>query len=468
MTSRRLVGLLAAALPLSLGVALNAGTDASEAVEALRVELDDVRTRNAELTARLDARDHAWLDASRTEEIRGIVQDVLADSHHRTSLQDSGAMAGYTSGKGFMLASQDGGFTMRISGQLQTRWVMSHVGDESTADSNQTDWGFQVRRAKVKFKGNVVDKTWRYTINGAFGSSGTFAFEEAMITHDVNDNLSVSIGQYKAPWTREELVSSSRQLAVERSLVNEYFNADRGVGLDVKYVTDDWSLQGAYNNGVKTAYTGSIGRNTSSANNPTKWAVQGRFQYKLSGDWGDFKSFTSSLDDDEAVMIGFAGMAQSWNGQLDGAASDAASVWGVTADLSAKFSGISLFGAVIYQSFDAGDDAENAKPWGVVAQAGYSLTDQWEVFGRFSWANNKGVVDANAFGANPTQGEAKLTVLTVGANYFFNSKVKFTVDWGINLNDSIDGDWVSQTSNGWRETQSADEWVLRAQLQLLF
>ena len=468
MTSRRLVGLLAAVLPLSLGVALNAETDASEAVEALRVELDDVRARNAELTARLDARDHAWLDASRTEEIRGIVQDVLADSHYRTSLQDSGAMAGYTSGKGFMLASQDGGFTMRISGQLQTRWVMSHVGDESTADSNQTDWGFQVRRAKVKFKGNVVDKTWRYTINGAFGSSGTFAFEEAMITHDVNDNLSVSIGQYKAPWTREELVSSSRQLAVERSLVNEYFNADRGVGLDVKYVTDDWSLQGAYNNGVKTAYTGSIGRNTSSANNPTKWAVQGRFQYKLSGDWGDFKSFTSSLDDDEAVMIGFAGMAQSWNGQLDGAASDAASVWGVTADLSAKFAGISLFGAVIYQSFDAGDDAENANPWGVVAQAGYSLTDQWEVFGRFSWANNKGVVDANAFGANPTQGEAKLTVLTVGANYFINSKVKFTVDWGINLNDSLDGDWVSQSSNGWRETQSADEWVLRAQLQLLF
>ena len=468
MTSRRLVSLLAAVLPLSLGVALNAETDASEAVEALRVELDDVRARNAELTARLDARDHAWLDDSRTEEIRGIVQDVLADSRHRTSLQDSGAMAGYTSGKGFMLASQDGGFTMRISGQLQTRWVMSHVGDESTADSNQTDWGFQVRRAKVKFKGNVVDKTWRYTINGAFGSSGTFAFEEAMITHDVNDNLSVSIGQYKAPWTREELVSSSRQLAVERSLVNEYFNADRGVGLDVKYVTDDWSLQGAYNNGVKTAYTGSIGRNTSSANNPTKWAVQGRFQYKLSGDWGDFKSFTSSLDDDEAVMIGFAGMAQSWNGQLDGAASDAASVWGVTADLSAKFAGISLFGAVIYQSFDAGDDAENANPWGVVAQAGYSVTDQWELFGRFSWANNKGVVDANAFGANPTQGEAKLTVLTVGANYFINSKVKFTVDWGINLNDSLDGDWVSQTSNGWRETQSADEWVLRAQLQLLF
>ena len=56
----------------------------------------------------------------------------------------------------------------------------------------------------------------------------------------------------------------------------------------------------------------------------------------------------------------------------------------------------------------------------------------------------------------------------MGANYFINSKVKFTVDWGINLNDSLDGDWVSQSSNGWRETQSADEWVLRAQLQLLF
>ena len=468
MIIRRTSGVLAAATSLALGVSAPATADDRDPVEGLRAEVAVLRAQNAELAARLDAREETWLDSSRTEEIRGIARDVLLDSRQRTSLRDSGAMAGYTSGKGFMLASQDGGFTMRISGQLQTRWVMSHVGDASTADSNQTDWGFQIRRAKVKFKGNVVDKTWRYTINGAFGSSGTFAFEEAMITHDFNDNLSVSIGQYKAPWTREELVSSSRQLAVERSLVNEYFNADRGVGLDVKYVTDDWSLQAAYNNGVKTAYTGSIGRNTSSANNPTKWAVQGRFQYKLSGDWGDFKSFTSSLDDDEAVMIGFAGMGQSWNGQLDGAASDAASVWGVTADLSAKFAGISLFGAVVYQSFDSGTDTDNANPWGVVAQAGYSLTEQWEVFGRFSWANNKGVVDANAFGANPVQGEAKLAIITVGANYFINSKVKFTADWGLNLNDSLEGDWVSQTSNGWRATDESDEWVLRAQLQLLF
>ena len=95
----------------------------------------------------------------------------------------------------------------------------------------------------------------------------------------------------------------------------------------------------------------------------------------------------------------------------------------------------------------------------MVAQAGYSLTEQWEVFGRFSWANNKGVVDANAFGANPVQGEAKLAIITVGANYFINSKVKFTADWGLNLNDSLEGDWVSQTSNGWRATDESDEWV---------
>ena len=479
---RTLTCLVGFACVSAVGLAATAETDgvSHSSVEALRGELADLRAQNAALEARLDAEDDAWLTETRTAEIRGIVQDVLADSQNRTSLQDSGAMAGYKPGKGFMLASQDGSFSLRISGQIQTRWVMSHVGDDPALNGgNQYQWGFQIRRAKVKFKGNVIDKTWRYQVNGAFGSSGTFAFEEVMLTHDVNDNLSVTIGQYKAPFTREELVSSSRQLAVERSLVNEYFNADRGLGLDVMYKTNDWTLEGAFNNGVKTAYTGSAGRYTSSANNPTKWAVQGRFQYKVSGEWGDFKSFNSSLDDENALMIGVAGMAQQYNGTLggnqgaDAFVADHSGVWGVTADVSAKFAAFSLFGAVVYQRFSTeftNGISNTVNPWGFVGQAGYSLTDQWEVFGRFSWANNRGLAQLNDI-PNTLQspdGDAKLALLTLGVNYFINDNVKFTADWGINMNNSLSGDWVSQSSNGWRATNSSSEWVLRGQLQLLF
>jgi outer membrane murein-binding lipoprotein Lpp len=487
----RTVGLLAGAATLSASGLAGATDIDSASIDALRAELSELRAQNESLEARVDAKDDAWLNETRTTEIRGIVQDVLADSQTRTSLQDSGAMAGYKAGQGFFLSSQDGSFSMRISGQVQTRWVMSHVGDDPALDGgNQYQWGFQVRRAKVRFQGNVIDKTWHYQVNGDFmegGQAGTFNLQEAMITHDVNDNLSVTFGRYKVPFLREELVSSSNQLAVERSLVNEYFTADRAIGVDVMYKTDSWTLEGAFNNGAQTAYqgNGNLGNAltgaayTSSANNPTKWAVQGRFQYKLSGDWSDFDSFTSSPDDENAMMIGVAGMAQQWNGNAAGNVqplaqiADSSSVWGVTADFSAKFAGFSLFGAAVYQRFEAkgAGESRTVNPWGFVGQAGYSFTDQWEVFGRFSWANNRGLGNVAAAGIpanNALTAEAKLALLTVGVNYFINDNVKFTADWGINMNNSLNGAWVNQADTGWRSTAKSSEWVLRAQLQLLF
>ena len=488
MTMIRTVGLLAGAATLSASGLAGATDIDSASIDALRAELSELRAQNESLEARVDAKDDAWLNETRTTEIRGIVQDVLADSQTRTSLQDSGAMAGYKAGQGFFLSSADGSFSMRVSGQVQARWVFSHVADESTGTTSQNDWGFQVRRAKVRFQGNVIDKTWHYAVNGDFmqNGNGMFMLQDAMIKHDVNDNLSISFGRFKAPFLREELVSSSNQLAVERSLVNEYFTADRADGVMVSYMTDSWSLDGAYNNGVKTAYTGDSGDNTgysNSSNNPTKWAVQARFQYKLSGDWSDFDSFTSSPEDESAMMIGVAGMAQNWNGTVGANAaaaaggnpgagafvSDHAKVWGVTADFSAKFAGFSLFGAAVYQRFEATDGAmdNTVNPWGFVGQAGYSFTDQWELFGRFSWANNRGLGEGD-FAGSTDEGAAKLSLLTLGVNYFVNENVKFTADWGINMNNSLGGAWVDQPDTGWRQTNKSSEWVLRAQVQLLF
>ncbi|MCH2143604.1 MAG: hypothetical protein MK082_00510 [Phycisphaerales bacterium] len=484
MTMIRTVGLLAGAATLSASGFAGATDIESASIDTLRAELSELRAQNESLEARVDAQDNAWLNETRATEIRGIVQDVLADSQTRTSLQDSGAMAGYKSGSGFFLSSQNGAFTMHIKGQVQARWVMSHIGDDDDsedptfANQNATEWGFQVRRAKVKFQGNVVDKTWHYAVNGAFDGNGGFNFEEAFITHDMNDNMSLTFGQFKAPWLREELVSSANQLAVERSLVNEYFNADRTVGMMLGYKTDAWKLDVAYTNGVQTAL-----RQGTYTNTPVKWSVQGRFEYKMSGDWSDFDSFTSSPGDDQAMMLGFGFMGQSWNGLIgsngaapvaDAYATDHTSMWGVTADFSAKFSGVSIFAAVVYQNYDFGDapaggtELDSVNPWGFVGQVGYSLNDEWELFGRMSWANNRGLNDANV-GTN-LAADAKLTLLTVGANYFINSNVKFTADWGINLEDSLNGQWAdnTQVNTGWRQTNEDNEWVLRAQLQLLF
>ena len=167
MTMIRTVGLLAGATTLSVSGMAGATDIDNASIDALRTELNELRAQNESLEARLDAQDDAWLNETRATEIRGIVQDVLADSQTRTSLQNSNAMAGYKAGEGFFLSSQDGSFTMNIKGQIQVRWVMNHVGDATDsptagvaaltaggANTNKTKWGFQIRRAKVKFQGN--------------------------------------------------------------------------------------------------------------------------------------------------------------------------------------------------------------------------------------------------------------------------------------------------------------------------
>ncbi len=62
-----------------------------------------------------------WLTEARAAEIRTLVSDVLADSETRSSLQGSGATAGYDDG--FFMASPDGNWKFKINVLDQVRFV---------------------------------------------------------------------------------------------------------------------------------------------------------------------------------------------------------------------------------------------------------------------------------------------------------------------------------------------------------
>jgi outer membrane murein-binding lipoprotein Lpp len=278
MTMIRTTGLTFGAMTLAFTGIAGAADNDNASIDALRAELNELRAQNNSLAARVDAQDSEWLNEERASDIRGIVQDVLADSQSRTSLQDSGMMAGYKAGKGFFLSNQDGSFSLMVNGELQTRWVLNNNPGNQGA-TEETSWGFQVRRAKVRFQGNVIDPTWTYQINGSFegpdsygdrpfsrsqqfqspglggpsgsfrvdgtagvgtpSNGGTFEFQEAFIAKELDNGITLTFGQFKTPWMREELVESGMQLAVERSLINELFNQDRAVGIMVDWQNDD-------------------------------------------------------------------------------------------------------------------------------------------------------------------------------------------------------------------------------------
>jgi hypothetical protein len=441
-----MIGSVKAGLSAAGVIAISAGlTSPATADDEKDARIDELTAQVAELETRLRAVEAPagdnWLTEQRAEEIRGLVQDVLADADTRASLLQAGMTAGYDGG--FMIGSADGNFSLKINGQIQARFIYN-LQDNSPDDDNR--WGFELRRTKVKFKGHVVDESWQYAINGAFNrSGGDYELEDGFIKKDLGDGWSVRGGQYKPPFLREELVSSSKQLAVERSLMNEEFNQDRAVGVEVAYKTDQFSVKAMYHNGFAT-------RNTSALTEDTEFAFTARGEMLLAGGWKQFKDFASWEGEETGFLLGAAIHFEKDEYGSATAGEEETFAW--TIDGSAEFGGANVFAAIVGRHLDVA----NADQFGFVVQGGWFLVpDEWELFGRYE------------YGDLDTTGIEDLNVVTIGVNrYWSKHSLKWTTDIGFAL-DEIHDDWDSSGA-GWREDGAGEDGqvVLRSQFQLLF
>jgi hypothetical protein len=436
------------------------GDDSSQErmIKDLQGQVAELQATVAEMRAAQDP--EQWLTERRADEIRALVHDVLADADLRASLLQDGTTAGWD--KGFFLASADGKFRLQVGGQIQVRWVYNVQEKTAASDGDDNREGFEVRRAKLKFKGHLLDPTWKYNIVGAFdhddsGGQGDFDLEDATITKDFENGFEVMFGQFKLPFLREELISSSKQLAADRSLVNEKFNQDRTVGVQLGYRGDQFRVFGAYSNGFKT-------KNTSAIFEDTEMALTARAEWLATGSWKQFGDFTSPRGSDTAFMMGAAihyerqefGTTSPVDGENDRV------TW--TVDASAEFDGANLFAAVIGNSLDDGMSFDQL---GIVVQGGYYFTDEWEGFIRYEWGDLDDSSSAGPAGSlDPTVED--LNLVTVGVNRYFNKhNLKWTTDIGIGL-DEVRG--FETTGAGWRKDSSGEDGqvVIRSQFQLLF
>ena len=407
---------------------------------------DERVARLAERVARLQAEVNQlrgsvgdeWLTEQRAEEIRSLVQDVLADADTRASLLESGLTAGWD-GHPF-IASADGAFELKLSGQLQVRFVWNNQ-EKGSSDSNR--WGFENRRTKIKFAGHVFND-WKFKFNGAFGNNGDgFDLQDAYIQRKLGDALSIKIGQFRAPFMREELVSSSRQLGVDRSLVNERFNQDRSQGVQLAYKANQFRLMAMYHDGLKS-------KNTEWQLEDTEYALTGRVEFLAMGDWKQFKDFSSKPGSEPGLLIGLAGHYEKEEYGVSGGGPKEEDAR-LTADVSFEGDGFNVFGAFVYQDLKQAD----VSPWGWVVQGGYYLTDKTEIFGRYECGDSD-------------DSSEKLSVLTAGVNHYFNKNVKWTTDLGYGFHE-VTGAW-DKADVSWREDASGDDGqiVFRTQLQLVF
>jgi hypothetical protein len=487
-----LVGTAALAIA---GTAFGGGSDndALAQIAELKQELAELKSQNSE----------SWLTEQRAEEVRGIVQDVLADAETRTSLQDSGAMAGWNNG--FFLSSADGNYKLNISGLVQAQWFMNDAKKGAdgvvligTTNDRNTEWGFQNGYTLLNFAGNVVDPSWTYRLrvnltqnNPAVSSVLDFAF----IKKTMDNGLNFTMGQFRAPWMREVLVEDGHQLAVTRSMLATLFGQGFSQGFQVGYAADDWNVNAMYSDGIGDNLAGVNGTtgiapfaNMPSSQNSawnatqTKWSLAARGEYKLKGAWADFEDESSFRGEDFGMLFGAAFMAQNFyqaNHGAGAAGNPGGTQYGLTADVTASFGGWSISGAGTWvhtksnnEQLPAGVD-QSTNPWGVNIQGGYFVTDEWELFGRYEY------IDYNALTTNTNTDATKYNGVTIGANWFMaKHNAKFTIDWSFNLN-SFGNNITNATLNsvGWRQDAFSNaamtetekhQWALRAQMQLMF
>lgn len=413
---------------------------------SVATELQALKDRIAQLEASQQRVDGAELQA---KAIDAAITD--ADSK-RAFLQADGFTSGWENG--FKLQSADGAYVLQPFVESQFRYTANDTEEAGDGDDD-FQGGFEWRRVAIGLKGNAFGKNFRYTFRSLFDrSTGEPVLEFGYADFQFARDWAVRFGQFKLDWTHEETVGFSRQLAVDRSLLNQLFGGGNTYvvqGVSLIYGTKQTPVHASVtltdgDRSLNTNYTDQQGSTTTRYQN---FGVAARGEYKVLGKWDSYGDFTARKTTADFLVVG---------GGVDWAQSGDGDVGRFTVD--AQFenaSGVSLYGSTIY-TLVRGDSPDLIldRSWGALAQAGYllpGLTD-WEIFGRYSYLR---------LDDDTAPGRDSFHELTVGLNrYFVGHNAKWTLDTNYLPNGSYTG------VGGLGVTNSESRQVIfRTQLQLM-
>ena len=469
MSLTKFVGLLAGSTLTLTGVsyaAVEGNNDTATQISELKAEIAALKGNQGE----------QWLTEQRADQIRGVVQDVLADSNTRSSFQQAGgATAGYNNG--FFISSADGNYSLKINALEQVRfvWNNTYSGKTDGPDGNDANqWGFENRRTQAFFSGNVVDPSWKYLVGIAYDSQSdpyvsngdgdpAFNLYYAMVTKTFGDGFSVSVGQMNVPFTVESNLFNAGSTQMGDYSIFEYmFGAGQQVGAMAKLEKDAFRVSGGWYNIVQTDSSATVG-NSWDNNDNQSIAVAGRAEYKVAGTWDQFSKESSFKGEEFGLLIGGGVIWQNGRAQNTSSTYDANPL-GLTADAQAKFGGFNLIGQFIWQDGYPNSDSGQSV-WGFNVQGGAFITEDLEVFGAWAYADTG---DSSVDGTPNTGGTTNY--LQSGANWYFaKNSIKATVMGIIPLNkDAADAGNLRGFEGGVGLTGEDNNFSLVCQLQVMF
>ena len=121
-------------------------------------------------------------------------------------------------------ASEDGGFTMSVTGRVH--W---DVGFYDEAEGQDLNDGSNLRRARLGVKGSIM-KAWGYNLvlDGGDSAADDVDIDTAFVTYKGLKPIALTLGQHKAPLTLEDRTSSNDIPFIERSLGTNMFVGPAG------------------------------------------------------------------------------------------------------------------------------------------------------------------------------------------------------------------------------------------------
>lgn len=341
-----------------------------------------------------------------------------------TDAAEPSSRAGYD--KGFFIESESdkGSFELKINARVQDFWEF--ISSDDGAGGRDNESGFQIRRARLTLEGHIYSERIGYKFQTDFGK-GFVTLKDFIVDLEASDKLWFRAGQWKQPFSRQQILSSSKLEFVDRAITDKAFLAARdiGIGLHNGYEKSpdlEWAV-GIFNGtGDKPGFEGVA--------DPTTGAVTGGFTNvpakfkpnlvaRVGINHGGIKGYSEA--DLEGGPLRWAVGAGVWlEGDFDG---NDATRQQATVDAMVKVEGLSAEAGVFFaldNSKDAMGADVNGQILGLNVQVG-KMFGQLEPVARYALVKQMGDFDS----------KSDTHEIAVGAGWFAHShNVKFQADVG--------------------------------------
>ncbi len=342
--------------------------------------------------------------------------ESLEDRIARLERAQQQAAADNGSSNGNLRARYDGGFILEqvdpsnsgnsflLKQNTRFQFRYSHFSSDG---ANPDENNFEIERIRPKFTGHTFWPHFTYELQLDIDNDDADRVElyNAFLRYDFSapkgwtHEVALKMGLWKMPLFRQEYTSDGRQMMVDRSMANEFFNIDHsvGIGLEGEVTTCSlpfwWHLvvlNGFDTDGRTPGRTGQLDRN---------FAYVARWYSDLWGEWGKDEESDLSFHESPAIRAGVSAGYSDVNVQFSGTTDTGEhrgfrvvdtgaklagptglapaltdfTVWLYGADLGFKYRGLSVVSELyVREIVDAvGAAVPDLRDYGYYVQAGY-------------------------------------------------------------------------------------------------